>query len=105
MNDKQHITVQLDAHTISLNVERDKEPIYRKAADMLNRLYHKYSTSVLPKASAEQLWVNVALLVAVNLQNDANKQNLEAFEKSLRDMSQHIQDVLAADPTLKKENL
>ena len=29
---KQHITLQLDAHHISLNVQADKEHLYRKAA-------------------------------------------------------------------------
>ena len=30
---KQHITLQLDAHHISLNVPADKEHLYRKAAE------------------------------------------------------------------------
>ena len=35
-NRKQHITLQLDAHHISLNVLADKEALYRNAAEQIN---------------------------------------------------------------------
>ena len=36
---KQHITLQLDAHNISLNVPMSKEHLYRKAAEKINQRY------------------------------------------------------------------
>ena len=39
---KQHITLQLDAHHISLNVQADKEHLYRKAAEVINERYRHY---------------------------------------------------------------
>ena len=39
---KQHITLQLDAHHISLNVLADKEVLYRNAAEQINNRYRHY---------------------------------------------------------------
>ena len=35
-DDKQNITLFLDAHQVKLKVDRDKEPIYREAAKRVN---------------------------------------------------------------------
>ena len=51
---KQHITLQLDAHHISLNVQADKEHLYRKAAEKINERY-RYYQKLAPNRSAEQL--------------------------------------------------
>ena len=45
---KQHITLQLDAHHISLNVQADKEHLYRKAAEMINERYKHYQKMAFP---------------------------------------------------------
>ena len=39
---KQHITLRLDAHTLSINVPADNEHLYRKAANVLNEKYRSY---------------------------------------------------------------
>ena len=70
IGDKQHINLQLDAHSVGLDVPRDQEPNYREAADLLNRSY-QYYLKLRPTASAEQLWMYTALEVAVALQSDA----------------------------------
>ena len=62
--DKQHINLHLDAHTVGLDVPREQEPNYRKAAELLNRRY-QYYLKLRPNASAEQLWMYTALEVAV----------------------------------------
>jgi len=93
MMDKQRISLQLDAHTISLMVEREKEPVYRKATETLNKLYQYYQHAY-PNFSAEQLWVHVALHVGVNLQNDAREKSLEPVEQKLQQLNSLIEQRL-----------
>lgn len=86
---KQHITLQLDAHHISLNVLADKEALYRNAAEQINNRYRHYR-KLLPNQSAEQIWVYVALEVAVNLQADAHAHRLQPIEEKVQELNQLI---------------
>ena len=79
--DKQHINLHLDAHTVGLDVPRDQEPNYRKAAELLNRRY-QYYLKLRPNASAEQLWMYTALEVAVALQSDAQAGPFQPGERT-----------------------
>ena len=87
--DKQHINLHLDAHTVGLDVQREQEPNYRKAAELLNRRY-QYYLKLRPNASAEQLWMYTALEVAVALQSDAREKSLVPVEKELKELNQQI---------------
>lgn len=87
--DKQHINLHLDAHTVGLDVPREQEPNYRKAAELLNRRY-QYYLKLLPKASAEQLWMYTALEVAVALQSDAREKSLIPVEAALKELNKQI---------------
>lgn len=86
---KQHITLQLDAHHISLNVVADKEPLYRNAAEQINERYRHYR-KLLPSHSAEQIWVYVALEMAVNLQADAHAHRLQPIDEKIQELNQII---------------
>ena len=86
---KQHITLQLDAHHISLNVQADKEHLYRKAAEKINERY-RYYQKLAPNRSAEQLWVYVALDMAVNLQADAHANRLQPIDEKIQELNQII---------------
>ena len=86
---KQHITLQLDAHHISLNVLADKEPLYRNAAEQINERYRHYR-KLLPSHSAEQIWVYVALEMAVNLQADAHAHRLQPIDEKIQELNQII---------------
>lgn len=86
---KQHITLQLDAHHISLNVMSNKEALYRNAAEQINERYRHYR-KLLPSQSAEQLWVYVALEMAVNLQADAHAHRLQPIEEKIAELNQLI---------------
>ena len=89
VNDRQHINLHLDAHTVGLDVQRDQEPNYRRAADLLNRRY-QYYLKLRPNASAEQLWMYTALEVAVALQSDAREKSLEPVEKELKKLNELV---------------
>ena len=93
MERKQHITLQLDAHHISLNVQADKEALYRNAAEQINQQYTYYSR-LLPNQSAEQIWVYVALEMAVNLQADAHAHRLQPIEDKINEINQLITNTL-----------
>ena len=86
---KQHITLQLDAHHISLNVQADKEHLYRKAAEKINARY-RYYQKLAPNRSAEQLGVYVALDMAVNLQADAHANRLQPIDEKIQELNQII---------------
>ena len=60
----QHITLQLDAHHISLNVPSDKEYLYRR--------------------------VYVALDMAVNLHANASANSLQPIEEKINELNQLI---------------
>ena len=87
--DRQHINLHLDAHTVGLDVQREQEPNYRKAAELLNRRY-QYYLKLRPNASAEQLWMYTALEVAVALQSDAREKSLVPVEKELKRLNDEV---------------
>ena len=86
---KQHITLQLDSHHVSLNVQADKEVLYRNAAEQMNERYRHYR-KLLPNQSAEQIWVYVALEMSVNLQADAPAHRLQPIEEKIQELNQLI---------------
>jgi len=87
--DKQHINLHLDAHTVGLDVPREQEPNFRKAAELLNQRY-QYYLKLRPNASAEQLWMYTALEVAVALESDAREKSLEPVEQELKTLNKLI---------------
>ena len=93
LSDKQHINLHLDAHTVGLDVPREQEPNYRKAAELLNRRF-QYYLKLLPNSSAEQLWMYTALEVAVALQSDAREKSLVPIEKELKELNDLIKNKL-----------
>ena len=93
MSYKQHINLHLDAHTVGLDVPRDMEPNYRKAAELLNKRY-QYYLKLRPNASAEQLWMYTALEVAVALQSDAREKSLVPVEKEIKELNELIKKEL-----------
>ena len=94
INDKQHITLQLDAHHVSMVIPREQEPAYREAAELLNKRFQHYLHH-LPNASAEQLWLYTALEMAVSLHSDARVKSLEPVEKELKELNKLILEKLS----------
>jgi hypothetical protein len=92
-SDSQNITLQLDAHRVPLTVPRDKEGIYRQAAQLLNQRF-KFYQQRMPKASAEQLWMYVSLESAVNLSLDVRSKDLKPVEDKVRELNQLIEQQL-----------
>ena len=91
--DQQQINLRLDAHHVGLDVPREAEPNYRAAAELLNKRY-QYYLRLLPKASAEQLWMYTALEVAVALQSDVREKSLEPIEAEIQQLNKQILDTL-----------
>jgi hypothetical protein len=74
---------------VGLDVPREQEPNYRKAAELLNRRY-QYYLKLRPNASAEQLWMYTALEVGVALQSDVREKSLVPVEKALKDLNKEV---------------
>lgn len=86
---KQHITLLLDAHRVSINVPAQQEHLYRKAAKLLNDKYHFYHRR-MPSTSAELIWLYVALDMTVNLCADAHANRLEPIDEKLKELNKII---------------
>lgn len=78
---------------MSLDIPREAEPLYRNAAVTLNERYQYYQRRML-KASAEQLWLYVALELAVNLHADAREKSLKPIHEKLELLNQLIENCL-----------
>ncbi|MCR4664146.1 MAG: cell division protein ZapA [Paludibacteraceae bacterium] len=88
--DKQNITLQLDSFRFAFKVERDKESIYRRAAEICNRSFQSYRKA-MPKASTEMLWAYVALQMGCNLCSDARDKDLQPIEEKINQINELIQ--------------
>lgn len=86
---KQHITLQLDSHHISINVPAHQEHLYRDAAKILNEKYRHYQRK-MQTSSAEQLWVYVALDMAVNLCAESHAQRLQPIDEKVQELNKII---------------
>ena len=91
--EKRHINLQLDAHHVALEVDEDKEEFYRQSAVLLNQRYQRYLRN-LHSASAEQLWLYVALDVAVNLCSDAREKSLEPVVNQINEWNKRLENLL-----------
>ena len=78
---------------MGLDVPREQEPNYRKAAELLNKRY-QYYLKLRPNASAEQLWMYTALEVAVALSSDAREKSLVPVEKALKHLNDEVLSAL-----------
>lgn len=96
MAEKQNIRLQLDAHSISLTIDRDQEPFYREGAKLLNQRY-QYFRKVMPQATTEQLWMYVALQLAVNWRSDAHEKDLRPVENQLAALNELVKQRLAQE--------
>ena len=86
---KQHITLNLDSHHISINVLAHQEHLYRDAAKILNEKYRHYQKK-MQTSSAEQLWVYVALDMAVNLCAETHAQRLQPIDEKVQELNKII---------------
>lgn len=90
----QHIVLKLDTHNVALNIPASQEPLYRDAATLLNDRYHYYQR-IRPTASIEELWLYVALEVAVSLQSDVRKTSSNEVDKRAATLNKLINNVLS----------
>ena len=94
MPDKQNIRLQLDTHNVSLTIDRDQEQFYREGAKLLNQRY-QYFRQVMPQATTEQLWMYVALQLAVNWRSDAHEKDLRPVEQELAALNELVKQRLS----------
>lgn len=86
---EQHISLKIGIHTLSMKIPREQEPLYRKAAITLNERYKFYQTR-MKTASAEQLWLYVALEMAVNMQT----KNQKSIDENIQLLNRMIEETL-----------
>lgn len=86
---QQHIVLKLDTHNVPLNIPASQEPLYRDAATFLNERYHYYQR-IRPSATIEEIWLYVALEVAVSLQSGVRKSSSSEIDKRAAALNQLI---------------
>ncbi len=91
--EKQHINLHIGAHRIGLNVPREEEQFYREATKTLNERSQFYLQHY-PEASAEQVWMYVALEMATGWQRDTLGKRMQPVEKKLKEMNERIEQTL-----------
>ncbi len=96
VTDKQNITLVLDWHRIPLCVKREDEPVYRKAAEMLNDIYKHYQQR-FPQKSPEELWMYTALSVACDLKRDTRDKNLQPITEKVAELNAELAEFLKQD--------
>ena len=84
-SDKQHITLHLDVHDVSLNVPRENEALYRMAAKQVNDTYREYLQK-MPKANAEYIWAYTALRMAISWLDDARGKALAPVDQQIQQL-------------------
>ncbi len=97
--DKQNITLILDSFRFGFKVERSKESVYRRAAELCNSSFQSYRKA-MPKATTEMLWAYVALQMGCNLCNDAREKSLQPVEERINQINQLIQTHINTNQTL-----
>lgn len=90
---KQHITLKLDVHSVSMEVPCEHEQAYREAAQYLSQRYQLYAKR-LTKASVEELWMYVALDAAFAWKRMAQAENMKPIEQRTAEMNRLIEQAL-----------
>lgn len=89
-----NVRLQLGSHSIPLKqVPAELETVYREAGKQLNDRFNYYRRTQ-PTASAEQLWLYVALEATVNLKSDARDKALEPLEAKMQMLNALISNEL-----------
>lgn len=90
---KVHIIITLNAQRLAFDINREDEPFYRKAQNMLNERFAVYQRK-RPNDSAEKIWMYVAFWVAVNLFAQSRDKDIEPYLKAIRDINREIENKL-----------
>lgn len=89
----QHIVLKLDTHNVALNIPASQEALYRDAAILLNERYHYYQR-IQPSASIEEIWLYVALEMAVSLHSDIRNKSIAEVDKRATALNKLIDSVV-----------
>lgn len=92
-DNRQNITLKLDVYTVPLRIDPTKEPIYRQAGKRVQEKFDQYKRAY-PEWTAEQIWVYVALAMALNFEADVRDKNIQPILDRIRDLNTLIDNTL-----------
>ena len=85
-----HINLRLEGlQAFSLDVQPEQEPVYRLAADLVNRRFALYQKKYRNE-SPDRLWARVSIEVAYALYSDARSKALKPVEEQIQELNQQI---------------
>ncbi len=88
-----NVNLHIDCYTIALTTNVEDEPIYRKAEKVLNERYGTYMRR-FPNKSPQELWIYVALEMAVNFGQDARGKDMQPVLEKIKELSAKLADCL-----------
>lgn len=91
--DRLNITLKLDVYTVPLRIDPSKEPIYRQAGKRVQEKFEQYKRAY-PEWTAEQIWVYVALAMALNFESDVRDKNIQPILDRVRELNTLIDNEL-----------
>lgn len=92
-NDKLAINLLIGSQMHSFTVSRDKERLFREAAELINERYNKYR-NIYQNQSTDNYNASVMLDIAVRYIQNQDNQDTTPFIDSMKALTQEIEEVL-----------
>lgn len=95
-NDKIGINLVINGDRQHLTIPRDKEKVFRDAADLINERFNKYRQS-FQNQSSTRYTAFVMLDIAVRYLQTQDKQDTQPFTQSMTELLAEIEETIGPD--------
>lgn len=95
--DRQKINLLVDNERYPLIVERDKEPLYREAADSINYKLNRYR-EMYPGLEPHRHWAMVALELAYEYQDQRYRDDTRPYREKLDEIESLLDGAGETEP-------
>ena len=92
-SDKLQIRLLINNQPYTYTVLREKEELFRKAADLINSKFNKYRTAQ-PNHSAERYSTTVLVDIAVQLLQQQKDKSVDPIVTSMKQLNTEVEEVL-----------
>lgn len=94
VNDKIRITLQVYDTPFSINVNRDEEEYYRKAAKTITDTVNSYANKFLGRKSEKELLLMSMIDIALRLSKESTKNDATPFVKLIEKLTAEVEETL-----------
>lgn len=93
ISDKLGIRLEIGHHTMSVNIPRDMEEIYRAAGKLINQKINTYSV-MYPQKDYEQVLSMVLVDISLSYKLSENENNTAPYLQSIDQLTKEIEETL-----------